>query len=221
MFYISKELKDALNIFNLNIPFVEADLKKSFRRLVMETHPDVTNGDQKLEEKYKKILDAYKILKENVCDEINLDISSDLLMMWAEEEKDITNIYDPCPTCKGTKYEQHIISVRVNCPNCDGSGMVELKCKYCDNGTFTTRRGFKVPCKSCGGTGIWKKVPCKVCNPSSYRGYSYLSRLMRMFDIGITYEDKIVNKICSNCHGRGKIKLDLYNPVIKKGAILS
>jgi len=224
MFYISKELKIALKMFNLSIPFIENDLKRNFRSLIKAEHPDKNYGDKKAEEKAeevsKKILETYKLLKKHISTKINSDISPTLLKEWEEEEKDITNIYDPCPRCKGTKYEQKIISVRVNCPNCKGTGIVKLKCKYCDDGIYTSRKGFKIPCKSCHGSGIWKEVPCKQCNPASFGRMSYFRCFMNSFGIGYEYEDKSVSKICSNCYGRGKIKLNLFNPVIKKGSIL-
>lgn len=223
MLYVSKELKVALKMFDLDIPFVESDLKRKFRNIIKKEHPDNNSGSSDSKELSIKIFENYELLKKNICEKIDIDIPSELLRQWEIEDKDITNIYDPCPTCKGTKYEQHTISVRVDCSNCGGSGFVELKCKYCEDGIYSTRRGFKVPCKSCKDTpGLWKRVPCRECNPASFgfKRKSYFERLRSMYEIGIAYEDKQINRTCSRCFGRGKIKLDLYNPVIKKGSIL-
>jgi len=220
--YISKEVKKALTMFDLDFPFTEIDLKKKFRVLIMKHHPDVEHEDNS-EIMTRSILSNYEKLKSYMTSKIDLEIPEHLLEQWHLEDQDITNIYDPCPTCNGTKYEKHIISVRVGCPDCDGHGAVKLKCKYCTDGIYTTKRNYKIPCKACGGTGVWKEVPCRSCNPRSF-GYRKRSRMWTMFgslfDIGYAYEDRMVNRVCSNCHGRGKVKLELYNPVIKRGSIL-
>jgi len=222
MIHISNEIKLALKMFNLNIPFVESDLKRSFRSLIKKHHPDVNNNDKASGELTIKIGKNYELLKGYTCIKIDSDIPFDLLKQWEKEDLDITNIYDRCPTCKGSKYEKHVISVRVNCPSCNSTGFILLKCKYCDDGVFTTRKGFKVQCKACKDNGlpkgIWKKVPCRDCNPNfRFRLHGFMSSF---FDIGYTYVDKYVDKPCSHCGGRGKIKVVLFNPVIKKGSIL-
>ncbi|MGH7700093.1 MAG: DnaJ domain-containing protein, partial [Gemmatimonadales bacterium] len=42
----------------------EADIKKAYRRLAMEYHPDRNNGDQAAEEKFKQATEAYEVLRD-------------------------------------------------------------------------------------------------------------------------------------------------------------
>lgn len=42
----------------------EADIKKAYRRLAMEHHPDRNNGDKAAEERFKEITEAYEILRD-------------------------------------------------------------------------------------------------------------------------------------------------------------
>jgi molecular chaperone DnaJ len=42
----------------------EADIKKAYRRLAMEHHPDRTGGDKASEEKFKQITEAYEVLRD-------------------------------------------------------------------------------------------------------------------------------------------------------------
>src|SRR3972149_2308614 len=42
----------------------EADVKKAYRRLAMEYHPDRNNGDRSAEEKFKEITEAYDVLRD-------------------------------------------------------------------------------------------------------------------------------------------------------------
>jgi molecular chaperone DnaJ len=42
----------------------ESDIKKSYRKLAMECHPDRNNGDKASEEKFKLITEAYEVLRD-------------------------------------------------------------------------------------------------------------------------------------------------------------
>jgi molecular chaperone DnaJ len=42
----------------------EADIKKAYRRLAMEHHPDRTGGDKASEERFKEITEAYEVLRD-------------------------------------------------------------------------------------------------------------------------------------------------------------
>jgi len=42
----------------------EADIKKAYRRLAMEYHPDRNDGDKAAEEKFKQITEAYEVLRD-------------------------------------------------------------------------------------------------------------------------------------------------------------
>src|SRR6266545_4252470 len=42
----------------------EADIKKAYRKLAMEYHPDRNNGDKVAEEKFKQITEAYEVLRD-------------------------------------------------------------------------------------------------------------------------------------------------------------
>ena len=42
----------------------EADIKKAYRRLAMEHHPDRNNGDKAAEEKFKQLTEAYDVLRD-------------------------------------------------------------------------------------------------------------------------------------------------------------
>jgi molecular chaperone DnaJ len=42
----------------------EADIKKAYRKLAMECHPDRNNGDKVAEEKFKLVSEAYEVLRD-------------------------------------------------------------------------------------------------------------------------------------------------------------
>jgi molecular chaperone DnaJ len=43
----------------------EADIKKAYRKLAMECHPDRNNGDKAAEEKFKLVTEAYEVLRDS------------------------------------------------------------------------------------------------------------------------------------------------------------
>jgi DnaJ-domain-containing protein 1 len=57
------EEEKALAVFNLTIPFTQAELKKRYKALVKQHHPDANGGDKAAEERLKVITLAYAILK--------------------------------------------------------------------------------------------------------------------------------------------------------------
>ena len=57
-----KEFKDYYAILNVKETAEVEDIKKSYRKLALEFHPDHNNGSQEAEEKFKSITEAYGVL---------------------------------------------------------------------------------------------------------------------------------------------------------------
>lgn len=58
------EEKDYYKILGVSRDASPEDVKKAFRRLVHQYHPDKHKGDREVEEKFKKINEAYEVLKD-------------------------------------------------------------------------------------------------------------------------------------------------------------
>lgn len=54
--------KDYYNILGIKPESNKGEIKKAYRKLAMEYHPDKNNGDEKYEEKFKDITEAYSTL---------------------------------------------------------------------------------------------------------------------------------------------------------------
>ena len=54
--------KDYYKILGVSKNDQQADIKKQYRKLARELHPDKTKGDKKLEDKFKAVSEAYEIL---------------------------------------------------------------------------------------------------------------------------------------------------------------
>jgi DnaJ-class molecular chaperone len=142
-------------------------------------------------EKTIKIIEAYNKVK-NLAININKENQEKII---GEAEKDIFDFVENCNICNGTGNK---IIRQQNCLCING--YILIYCKACNaTGKFKQKRGKIVNCFKCNGTGRFKKT-CNICN-----GIGYI---------------KETETYCFKCNGTGKIKLDPFNPVIPKGAIL-
>ena len=56
--------KNYYDILGVNKNASEADIKKAYKKLAMEYHPDRNRGDKKAEAKFKEINEAYQTLSD-------------------------------------------------------------------------------------------------------------------------------------------------------------
>jgi len=54
--------KDYYNILGVNKSASEPEIKKAYKKLAMQWHPDRHQGDKKAEEKFKEINEAYQVV---------------------------------------------------------------------------------------------------------------------------------------------------------------
>ena len=59
----SPEIDSALRILDLSPPLTIEALKKRYKQLVKLYHPDITGGDKDAEERFKAVVEAYRILQ--------------------------------------------------------------------------------------------------------------------------------------------------------------
>lgn len=221
---IGNKTKKSMNILELqNYPFTVEEIKKNYRRLINENHPD-KGGDVK---KAQKINEAYNEIKNLAVSDINQDnIDNSILEMKKKQNNDMFAIYKECKHCFGsgeriTKYN------RVCCPDCNPDpiwnhherliiyalfftlgrkytpGLKVVECHQCDSkGMFTLRSGRKITCRNCKGRK-YKIVKCRRCKGKGYTGKE---------------RTEIIK--CVYCKGTGKKEVKPFNPVIPKGAIL-
>ena len=96
------------------------------------------------------------------------------LLVWGTGEEKGWRLSTECPVCNGIG----------DCPNCDGSGEVEVECKVC-HGSAT------VTCKKCGGSGSFGSGDCYSCGGEGTRDCPYCKG-----------EGHFTNE-CRSCQGDG------------------
>ncbi|MBI2974350.1 MAG: DnaJ domain-containing protein [Deltaproteobacteria bacterium] len=58
-------MKDYYQILGISRGAAEADIKKAYRRLARQYHPDMNKGEKKAEERFKEISEAYSVLSDS------------------------------------------------------------------------------------------------------------------------------------------------------------
>lgn len=224
-----KDYEIHLRVLNVKVPFTIQDLKSAYRREALKYHPDRNNGNKEAEEKFKKACDAYEFLQPRVQKSNLSDIERIILDARKRVEEDKDNLYNKCNHCHGTGKGHTDKTILTTCDRCHGTGNVEIKCKFCRKGKFRKKNGVEVDCIVCHGTGTWKVVNCKVCNPFHFgktRNY-FEEKFFRIFnsffgeEIGKTYKRIKVPCLCHKCGGSGQTIFEPFNPLIPKGAILN
>ena len=195
---VAVTLDKAFSLFNVAVPFTLSELKKNYRELCRDNHPD------------RFIAGPGREAAETVMAEINGSLK--MLAQCASDDR--------------TEDEMLLLD-RHLCKDCYGTGVFlagvkELSCSACNGtGSFTMKNGKSTSCLKCDGTGVFQvklknQYKCRTCEGTGKIVHS-CSKCNATGIIAITGVKKTV---CSSCLGVGEVKMDLWNPVIPAGAIL-
>lgn len=213
---IGNKTKESMKILEIeSFPFTESDLKSNYRQLAKINHPDKLNGSTSL---MKKINGAYSHIKNLVIKDDELELKKEDILKAERKNEDIFELFDTCKDCNGTgeRVIYHPISIDP-CDRCTSrriffgwservsTGKIKVRCKSCrGSGKFKQQRSGKiVDCRDCSGNG-YKYITCPKC-----KGHKT-----------IFTKSYTTKEVCYFCGGAGKVKINPFNPVIPKGAVL-
>jgi len=232
------QLKDYYKILGVERKATKEEIKKAYRRLAKEWHPDV-NSDPKAEERFKEINEAYYVLSddekrreydrllqsgdEKAYKDFMEYIQDFLESIWQGMRKspkpkrgqDIRlklelELEEAFLGCeKIIEYERWI-----DCPTCNAKGYVgELQKEVCRACEGTGRRvsgifSFPRPCSVCKGKGYIVKNPCPTCGG---RGRVAKHSTVKVKIPPRTEEGEVLKVVGMGHHGeRGGEPGDLY-----------
>lgn len=183
------------------------EIKKSYRKLAREYHPDVNNGDSGKAEKFKEISEAYAVLSndEKRRQYDNFGFSNSLFDNFDSESVfsefgfgDILNMF--FGGFGGNTYSSRGTSARSRGRDIETRLQVSLK-----EAAFGIEKEIQYSvndlCDDCSGTGSTKSggiVKCHVCN-----GTGQIRNTRQTFIGNI-----VTTSVCGNCNGSGQIIKD-------------
>ncbi|HQP46893.1 MAG TPA: molecular chaperone DnaJ [Flexilinea sp.] len=210
--------KDYYEILNVSRTASDEEIKKSYRAIAMQCHPDRNPGDKKAEEQFKEAAEAYEVLsdreKREIYDHYGHEGLNSTGFRGFSGFEDIfshfSNIFDDVFGYGNARGHSR------------ASGMAgadlryDLKISFLDAafGLTTTIELEKLAtCKQCNGTGAAPGSSPETCRTCKGRGQVIQSS--GFFTISSTCPHcngygKFISKPCNNCHGTGK------QPITKK-----
>jgi len=162
-----------------------SDIKKSYKKLAKELHPDKTNGDVIKEEKFKQITEAYSVLidplKKQSYDNTSIygrnytpgfnfnGVKSTQYDYSYQEFRENLNINITLIITLRDIYKEEPFDIlykkNIYCDDCDGTGFDRLgesySCEMCDG---VGKDYFGKKCEYCQGLGKIYSGICKKCN---------------------------------------------------------
>src|SRR5215211_6585582 len=166
--YLEKDFYAALGVSK---DASAADIKKAYRKLAQQHHPDANKGDKASEERFKEVGRAYAVLsdpkKRAEYDEARRLLGSGAFgggfggfpgggggfPGGTRVRVEDLGGPAPCHTCHGSGAKPGTLPRP--CPTCNGRGTVTR-----DQGLF----GLSSPCPTCQGRGSVIDDPCPTCN---------------------------------------------------------
>lgn len=198
------------------------EIKKAYRKLAMQYHPDKNPGDKQAEEKFKEVSEAYEVLKDpekrrqyDQFGQAGLKGGFDTFSSFGFDLSDALRTF----MSEGFGFEDFFgggVRSRGGRARTRGSDLqLRLELTYEEIATGVTKKiklKRYVKCDVCGGNGLKKgstPVTCSLCH-----GTGEIRQASR------TIFGQFINvTTCSQCHGEGKIIKDACNACSGEGRI--
>ena len=203
---------DYYEILNVARTASDEEIKKSYRSIAMQCHPDKNPGDKKAEERFKEAAEAYEVLSDKQKREIYDNYGHEGLNStgfrgfngFDDVFSHFSNIFDDVfgyGNARGQSRSSAIAGADLR---------YDLKISFLDAafGLITEVELEKsATCQKCRGTGAAPGSSPETCRTCKGRGQVIQSS--GFFTISSTCPHcngygKVISKPCDNCHGTGK-----------------
>lgn len=214
--------KDYYAILGLDRNASEEDIKKAFRKLALQYHPDRNPGDKAAEEKFKEINEAYQVLsdpnKKAQYDQFgttDFNGQGDFGGFDFGGFHDFGGFGDIFETIFGDGFG-NFSSRRANGPQRGADLQYTLNLTF-EEAAFGTVKEIEInrneECKKCNGTGAKPGTRPITCDKCGGTGQIKISRRTGFGNfVSVTTCDKcqgkgtIIREACPDCHGSGMVR---------------
>jgi len=207
------EDKDYYKVLGVSMDASEVEIKKSYRKVAMQYHPDRNPGDKEAEEKFKTASEAYEVLrdpeKRQIYDRYGIEGLKGTGFTGFRGFEDIFSSF-------GDIFEDFFgfnTSQRRRTRAVQGSDLrYDLKISFYD-AAFGKESEIEIPkkvlCEVCSGTGAKSGTYPTYC--PNCKGSGQVTRSQGFFTISTTCSQchgggKIIPHPCKECRGHGKVK---------------
>ncbi|HEY7192968.1 MAG TPA: molecular chaperone DnaJ [Gemmatimonadales bacterium] len=204
----------------------EADVKKAYRKLAMECHPDRNNGDKAAEERFKLVTEAYEVLRDpqkraaydrygheaprggGGFSSMHFDLSEALMVFMRDfgiggSGSAFEGLFGGGGGGRRDRRRGHDIKV----------GLKLTLAEVASGATKTVRIKSLETCPECAGTGAkagTKPIQCGTCNGSGEVRRQAQSLFGQFLTVSpcptCAGEGTVVHSPCARCGGDGRVK---------------
>jgi molecular chaperone DnaJ len=206
--------RDAYEVLGVGRNADESEVKKAFRKLARELHPDVNNHDPQAEEKFKEAAEAYEILSDAERRQVYDRYGYDGLRRGGQSPNfegfgSISDLFEaffgsgfgggafgaPAPRAGGDASVQIEIDLEQAAAGAAVDVTYEVidRCERCHGNGAEPGTPIKT-CERCGGNGILQAV--------SRTPFGQVARTVACDVCG--GEGKVPERACTRCDGRGR-----------------
>jgi len=214
---IGDQTKKFMRILQIDFyPFTKSEVKQHFRKIIKSCHSDRNEGDDTFT---KIVIEAYTHIRNLAISDNGIAKKASEILNAERQNTNIFELYDNCKKCKGTGKIKNIVNSHIeDCDRCS----VRLRPGIFGFSTYISTGKIKIACNACHSSGKFKQrsgktVDCFKCNG---KGFRYIKCFKCKGTKVIHIKAYTTEHTCINCSGTGRVKVDPFNPVITKGAIL-
>lgn len=187
------------------------DIKRAYRNLAMQYHPDMNPGDVSAEERFKIVTQAYEVLKDSkkraAYDKSLLKTVFHLKGRGSQYKKDFYMPQDEMlrDFFKGFYFRQESVKAKSR----KGKDLRQnLKISFKD-AALGTETAVNVPCikecSNCGGTGIRAGAKAVICSVCRGRGIAKDKQGLFQTCLKCNGSGAVITSYCARCKGKGRI----------------
>jgi molecular chaperone DnaJ len=196
--------RDYYEVLGVPREAADAEIKKAFRALARELHPDVNKHDPAAEEKFKEAAEAYEALSDRERRAVYDRYGHEGLRTGGFEPRfaDFSSISDIFEAFFGRDDSfASVFGGRAGRPGRGRDVAMEVDITLAEVASGTTKEveyESLGPCPNCNGNGAEPGTPIVTCE--SCQGAGQIRSVART-----VFGDMIRTEICSRCQGEGKI----------------